>query len=345
MYLSDRDLRILLPEMELESPEPAQPFDAGAQVQPCSIDLRVSNVFWKASRRRRIYRRLVPRRDHVIDLRRSAIHDLDPRRDWKRVDLGEGDTLTLKPNEIVMARIHERFRIPAGYAGKVEGRSSFARLGLQVHCTGDFINPGWNGFMPLQLYNAGPYRLRLTPFLDICQLMLVKLTSTPARTYGDEELQSKYVNDDGGPSLWWRDERVRDVQRRLGEVVATERLQNEVVELVRFTSADVLERFQHFVRDRHVGDVENADQLLDDFATKEDRRRLLDRVALGAPWALFGIGGGSLFVVDFMIWHVFVAVLFVLSLIAALGSYVRRESGYLGAAEVREARNRPQPGS
>ena len=101
------------------------------------------------------------------------------------MELHEGDSHTLKPGQIVMGRIYERFRIPPGYAGKIEGRSSFARLGLMVHCTGDFINPGWQGYMPLQLFNAGPYPLRLTPFLDVCQLMLVQLSGESERTYGE----------------------------------------------------------------------------------------------------------------------------------------------------------------
>jgi deoxycytidine triphosphate deaminase len=344
MYLSDVDIRALLPEMRLHCPDAAHGFDEETQVQPCSIDLRVSNVFWRPSRRRRMWRRLALGSEHSIDLRRSQLQDLDPLRDWKRVELREGDVLTIKPGQIVMGRIYERFRIPPGHAGKIEGRSSFARLGLAVHCTGDFINPGWEGFMPLQLYNAGPYPLRLTPFLDICQLMLVRLSQKSARTYGDGELQSKYVNDDGGPSLWWRDARVRALQMRLGEVHATERMQQEIIELVRFESPDILERFQDFVRRRRVEQIENADCLLDGFATREDRRRLLDRLALAASVVLAGGVISSLFA-KLAFWHFVVWPLAVASLFLALRGYVRRDGGYLGQHELRSARNRPQLGS
>jgi deoxycytidine triphosphate deaminase len=103
----------------------------------------------------------MPWREIKIDLGRSSIHELDPIRDWKRFEVNEGQFVTLKPGQTIMARVYERFRMPDDCAGKIEGRSSFARLGLAVHCTGDFINPGWEGYMPLQLSNVGPYPLRL----------------------------------------------------------------------------------------------------------------------------------------------------------------------------------------
>ncbi len=59
--------------------------------------------------------------------------------------------------------------------------------------------------MPLQLYNAGEYPIVITPYLPLCQLMLIPLSGLPERSYGEPELESKYINDDGGPSLWWRD--------------------------------------------------------------------------------------------------------------------------------------------
>jgi deoxycytidine triphosphate deaminase len=326
--------------MGINGPHPNHPYDEAEQVQPCSIDLRVSNIFWKASRTRRLRRRLLPRQGVTIDLRRSQIHDLDPLRDWSRVELDEGDTLTIRPGQVIMGRIYERFRMPNGHAGKIEGRSSFARMGLAVHCTGDFINPGWEGFMPLQLFNAGPYPIRLTPYLSICQLMLVRLSGEPARSYGSEELQSKYVNDDGGPSLWWRDEQVRRLQTRLGEVHATERMQQQVLALVRFENPDVLERFQNFVRESRVEDAENAAGLLNAFARREDRRRLIDRAALVAPGVLIAGLLASLFA-EFSIWHLVLVIATVLSLFGALGAYFRRESGYLGRSELAQARNRP----
>jgi deoxycytidine triphosphate deaminase len=334
VYLADHEILALASEMHIEGPNPEHPFEADRQVQPCSIDLRISNVFWKPRRRRRLWRRLMPWREIAIDLRRSSLHDLDPIRDWKRLDIPEGQSITIKPGETIMGRIYERFRVPSSCAGKVEGRSSFARLGLAIHCTGDFINPGWQGFMPLQLSNFGPYPLRLAPYFSICQLMLVRLAGEPNRSYGDAELRSKYINDEGGPSLWWRDARVEQLQERLGQANAQEAIRQEIVNRVRFQSTEVLARFQRDIDRKRVGKIENADQVLGEFGRRENRRRLLDGVILAAP-LLFGGGVvGSLFA-SFSVWTIVLIVLTVASLIAAFVAYERRDDGYLGSAEVR----------
>src|SRR5690348_14707226 len=99
MYLSDRDIKALLADMEIEGPVEAHPFE-DEQIQPCSIDLRVSDIFWKPSRRGRLTALLLRRRSYAIDLRHSKAHDLDPRRDWKKVELREGDVITIQPREV-----------------------------------------------------------------------------------------------------------------------------------------------------------------------------------------------------------------------------------------------------
>jgi len=282
----------------------------------------------------RLLRRLMPWREITIDLRRSNIHALDPIRDWKKFEVREGQVVTIKPGHTVMGRVYERFRMPTNCAGKIEGRLSFARLGLSVHCTGDFINPGWEGYMPLQLSNVGPYPLRLAPYFSICQLMLIPLASEPARSYGDAELRSKYINDDGGPSLWWRDARVEQLQERLGHANAHVAIQQEVVNRVRFQSTEVLARFQRDVDRKRVGRIENADQVLDEFARREDRRRMIDRVVLALP-LLFGGGLLASVFAAFGAWTVVLIGLTILSAIAAFMAYERRDDGYLGTSELR----------
>src|SRR5205085_4347843 len=121
-------------------------------------------------------------------------------------------SIVLKPSEMLLGRTYEIFTIPKDHAGKLEGRSSFARLGLAVHCSADFINPGYRGHMPLQLINFSRSSIRVFPLIPICQLILVRLSSTPTRVYGDRELSSKYMDDDGGPSYWWRDKRIKSLK-------------------------------------------------------------------------------------------------------------------------------------
>jgi deoxycytidine triphosphate deaminase len=342
VYLSDRDIKALLPVLDIETEHPAHAFDADEQIQPCSIDLRISNHFWKPSRRRYWGRRPLRPGRPAIDLREAHMNDLDPRRDWRPVVLGEGDVETIRPGQMLMGRVYERFAIPSTCAGKIEGRSSFARLGLFVHSTGDFINPGWSGYMPLQLYNAGPYPIRITPYLPICQLKLVQLSSEPDRQYGQEELQSKYVNDDGGPSFWWRDRRVRALQTRLGDVHAPVRLVQEVVDIVRFEDPELLARFQGFVADQRVQQLQSADDLLSRFVRRETWRRRFDRARIGA-FVLFAGGTiGSLFSHPIGFWHKVIWLATAATTVLAAQGLSRSDTDYLTERELREARTRRQ---
>lgn len=328
MYITDHEIHAMLGEIGLQDQEQEPAFDAAEQVQPCSIDMRLSTVFWKRSRRRQIWRKLTRRGDYAVDLRRTQAHALDPLRDWKRRDLKEGDTLTIKPGQVVMGRVHERFKVPAGYAGKIEGRSSFARLGLAVHCTGDFINPGWEGYMPLQLFNAGPYPIRITPHLPVCQLMLIRLPSAPAQTYGDPNLQSKYVNDDGGPSLWWRDRHIRELQRRLGETHVSERIRHEILDVVEVTDSAVIERLQQFIDDRPIGKLDNTSDLLEKFSEKEEKRWLIDWATVGAFPILASAVLSAIFV-PFGFLHLIVLAALVADILLGWRGFVRRDGGYL----------------
>lgn len=341
MYLADHEIKALTEEMDIRGTDPNHPFEPERQIQPCSIDLRVSDVFWEPHRRRWLARKLMPWRTAAVDLGEPNVHALNAFRDWKKVRIREGQKLTIRPGQTVMTRIYERFQMPHGCAGKIEGRSSFARLGLSVHCTGDFINPGWDGFMPLQLTNHGPLPIRIAPFFPICQLMIVRLAGTPERTYGSQELRSKYVNDDGGPSLWWRDGRIKQLQERLAGVAVGESVQAEIVEKVRYESPTILRRLTRYAA--RARGVENAAQILDDFSHRERRLKLLDSFFFGLPAFLAAAALTECLATDriFSGISLVLVVVVALSLLPALVCYERREDGYLGPKELRGMQRDP----
>lgn len=295
MYLIDKDIWEYLPELSFVSDNPEYKFKPDEQIQPCSIDLRLSNVYW------------VPTKHSAIDLRRARLLELSPRRYWKKVVLKPGECVTIKPGGFILARIHEIFTIPVDCAGKIEGRSSFARMGLMIHCTGDFINPGWRGHMPLQLVNFNPNPIKLFPYIPICQLKLVKLSGIPQRLYGERELQSKYMDDDGGPSYWWRDKRIKRLQKTFGDVDVSIAIQRDVLDTIGIQEPEVLERFDNCVREKRVCDIENAETLLDEFAKDENQRKLRDSLAKNALTSLFpfflAISVGSFLEQPIGFWH------------------------------------------
>jgi deoxycytidine triphosphate deaminase len=335
MYLSDNDIREVLPELEFSTDHPDYPFDEKEQIQPCSIDLRLSNVFW--SRRRAHWVHRILKRGPTVDLRQSHVEEIDPRREWRKSELTDGQSMTIWPGEVLMTRIYESFRVPDEYAGKIEGRSSYARIGLAVHCTGDFINPGWNGFMPLQLVNASPFPIKILPYLPICQLMLVSLSSKPSSTYGDEKLASKYVNDDGGPSYWWRDRSVKSLHDKLGSANVPVGIQNEIVDLVKFADPEMLGRFEHFVARKRIGQVDNAQTVLDEFSAAESRRRWVDRAA-GFPFLFLIAWTINLLTAAYQPWHVAVWVATAISALGAIYAVNRRDAEYLGGRELSKLR-------
>jgi deoxycytidine triphosphate deaminase len=226
-------------------------------------------------------------------LRKAVILQNDPRRYWKKRVLHEGEFITLRPGRLLLGRTYEEFSVPGDCAGKIEGRSSFARLGLNVHCTQDFANPGYRGHMPLQLYDSSPSPIRIFPYIPICQLILIRLSSTPTQLYGIKQLQSKYMNDDGGPSYWWRDDRIKRLQEALRATDISLDIQDRVL--------------QKFVEAVGQEATEGEEVLLNEFLKSETRKRKRERMFRIASPAVFSILGsasiGSLFVQPFTILH------------------------------------------
>jgi dCTP deaminase len=104
---------------------------------------------------------------------------------WKTMDLpaqndfDQPNSLCLEPGEFILAMTHERVVIPNDLVALVEGRSTYARLGLSMHQTAPWIQPGWAGHIVLEIKNQGPIRVELTPLLDRpCQLTFFELTSS-----------------------------------------------------------------------------------------------------------------------------------------------------------------------
>ena len=170
MRLSDKEILAALSEgrLVIAAPKKDLPFIAEQQVQPASIDLRLDNVF----------------RAFKDEVKQIDIKDLSNVWDYLDTFLVErGNPIKLEPGSVLFGQIYEQIRIPDDVSGKIVGRSRFARMGLSVHATGDYINPEFEGAMPLQIINHNRIPIIIYPYLTICQLILVKLTSKPNIPY------------------------------------------------------------------------------------------------------------------------------------------------------------------
>ncbi len=272
MFLSDTNIRSILDSLQIGTSNPDRPFDVEKQVQPASIDLRIDRVFWLERKRPK----------GILDLQASIVDQIDARRYWSRIELNpRGSTIVLKPGELVLARIYERITIPDDYVGLIFCRSSFARMGLSVSCGAEFINPGWSGHMPLQIINHGKAKVRVYPYLPMVQLVLVKLTTKSHAPYGCESLGSKYPDDDGGPSYWWRDESYVGFKSKMESLGLSSLALDQVLKKVGRTDISCMERFERFLSNHRLQDLPDASTLLPKFAAAEERK---ERTQIACQW-------------------------------------------------------------
>ncbi|MEU9407540.1 dCTP deaminase [Streptomyces sp. NPDC048281] len=338
MYAADKTIREILPDLGIEARLPNYGFDPDRQIQPCSIDLRLDTHFWKA--------RKVPRppgwrfwRRPVLDIRNKQLQELAPRRRWKKVKYRPGEAIDLKPNEVLLGRTYEKFTVPPLYAGKIEGRSSYARLGLMIHCTGDFINPGWQGHMPVEIVSFARSRVRLAPLMPIAQLILIKLTEEPERHYGHQSLESKYPEDDGGPSYWWKDKLFDQIAQSIGGHNLHTDIRDSIAEQISpEASIESLERLHAFILKTRIGEIDSGTELMDDFAKSEDRRRTLGKALRASALTVTSLLGsgtiGSFFVHPIGGGHIALWLCTALGLIGSGFAFLYKADGYYGRAEL-----------
>jgi dCTP deaminase len=96
----------------------------------------------------------------------------------ERDNFGKIEQFDLDPGEFILAKTYESVTIPKNLIALVEGRSTYARMGLSMHQTAPWIQPGWNGPIILEIMNNGPLVITLTPLKDRpCQITFFELKS------------------------------------------------------------------------------------------------------------------------------------------------------------------------
>ena len=184
MVLSDRTIRRLLAEGRIG----IEPFDDGL-VQPSSVDVRVDRFF-------RVFRNA---RYPYIDVK-AEMEDLT-----ELVQIADEEPFILHPGEFVLGSTLERVTLPDDLVARLEGKSSLGRLGLLIHSTAGFIDPGWDGHVTLELSNVANLPITIYHGMKIGQLSFVRMTEAAEAPYGSERLGSKYKGQTGPtPSRYWK---------------------------------------------------------------------------------------------------------------------------------------------
>ena len=171
MVLSDRTIREEIASGRLI----VDPLDLDC-IQPASIDLHLDRVL-------RVFR--LSHRAHV-DVR-------EPVEDLTEVVPIEDDTpFFLQPGEFVLASTSETITLPNDIVGRLDGRGSLGRLGLLVHATAGFVDPGWTGKLTLELSNAAKMPIAIYCGMKVAQISFLRLSTPVERPYGSPGLGSKY---------------------------------------------------------------------------------------------------------------------------------------------------------
>jgi dCTP deaminase len=169
--LSDGTIRRLVDDGRIR----IDPWDP-ALVQPASVDLRLGDSF-------RVFHN---HRTSAIDLRQP------PTNLTEEIVASEDDGFVIHPGEFCLGRTLEYVELPDDIVARIEGKSSLGRLGLIVHATAGFCDPGWKGTLTLELNNLTRVPIKLYPGLLIAQLSFMTLDRAAERPYASPELGSHY---------------------------------------------------------------------------------------------------------------------------------------------------------
>ena len=169
--LSDGTIRELIDSGHLR----IEPWDP-SMVQPASVDVRLGNSF-------RVFH------NHKI----QSIDLASPPRDLtEHVEVDPDGEFVIHPGEFVLGRTVEIVAIPDDIVCRIEGKSSLGRLGLIVHATAGFVDPGFEGTLTLEITNFNSVPIVLRPGLPIAQLSFMALDRPAERPYGHPDLGSHY---------------------------------------------------------------------------------------------------------------------------------------------------------
>ena len=164
------------------------PYDESL-LQPSSVDVRVDRYF-------RVFHNA---RYPFIDVK-------EPQEDLTElVEVAGDQPFILHPGEFVLGSTLERIVLPDDLVARLEGKSSLGRLGLLIHSTAGFIDPGWDGHVTLELSNVANLPITIYHGMKIGQISFVQLSEPAEKPYGSGELGSKYQGQMGPtPSRYWQ---------------------------------------------------------------------------------------------------------------------------------------------
>lgn len=174
MILSDKDILLRIQKGEIK----IQPFDKNC-VQPSTVDLHLAPEL------------------RVFDNWQTGVVDVKEKVDVSRlVKIGK-EGFIVHPGEFLLGATVEKISLPDDIAAKLEGRSSLGRLGLIIHATAGYVDPGFSGWLTFELSNLSRLPIRIYSRMKIAQICFFQMSSKVLHPYGSKGLGSKYQGQKG----------------------------------------------------------------------------------------------------------------------------------------------------
>jgi len=175
MVLSDRDILQALETGRIRiTPAP----DLSRQLGSVSVDFRLGTTFMVFEHSRHSF--IDPRHPQSIG---EAM---------RTIEVSEDEPFIMQPGDFALANTIESLELPADLLGRMEGRSSIARLGITVHSTAAVFEPGWIGTATMELSNLGRMAVALYPGMRICAFSFQQVSSPVLTPYRDK-VGNKYA--------------------------------------------------------------------------------------------------------------------------------------------------------
>jgi dCTP deaminase len=166
MILSDVDIRKALADGRIRiTPEP----DLDAQLGSVSVDFRLGTTFMVFEHSRHSF--IDPRSPQSIG---EAM---------RTIEVAPEEPFIMQPGDFALASTVESLELPDNLLGRLEGRSSIARLGITVHSTAAVFEPGWVGTATMELSNLGRMAVALYPGMRICAFSFEEVSSPVSVPY------------------------------------------------------------------------------------------------------------------------------------------------------------------
>lgn len=180
----------------------------GELMNPSSIDLEIADTGYLKTKYK------------IVDPE-SIEHVSNSKELWKKVKVHKSknngtDYFRLYPGQTVITHINNRIRIPNDCAGKIEIKSTYARLSLSI-TSGDYCNPGYDGYFPLEITNHGNHTILIHGKTVMAQLILVALPGPILIEYSKRATQRNNEGfDDGLPYKFWTERSIKKLRKKRG---------------------------------------------------------------------------------------------------------------------------------